>query len=715
MDDVETSDDSISLTSTVNSDKVENYEVERILAEKNSNGVTEYLTAWKGYPETEHLWLPRQNFDQDDTFIDWTNTQKRVANGLEKPFDVRAWQKRCKAVRLATKLRKERRQLKRLRLSRQNESPSGLREQGGSIQRSGSGSAPKRSDKRIKRRSVHQDSPPSSSTSGPASSSGSEDSDRPLISRQESETFTPNPKWTQAETVALEEGLRTLKGPRWRELLGLYGRKGKINRDLGDRTPGDLYDKAKTMCQEFLDSGREPPEYLKPFSNPASSKGPQTSTPNVCPENGPRANEPLSTSTITRVESHKSVIPTTADSAQPEITHTNVPQNSESMRGEKARNTWSGTARAPTARPSVSNRPRSEAVENRSNQPGSMNLKPKHGQIEPKKPSSTGDVTAAWNAEPKKRKSNNWATENADPVEGQPTKRNYSLSVQNKIFKSRRDGGPPDPNRLIFIDPKTGKAPTKVSTPSAPVTLSRTPLQPQEKPTTREAEGRQAQEVGGAMTGSTTEPDPLPQVIEQSHKTKSDEQRVLDREKQIPTTSESVLKATTGDTTDGPSNMDKPMPTGPASSHPDPPLNAPLGPKDETKRLATMFLQDYSTPSVASRHPSNEAVINTNRSYSSGNPSHFTLRAFPRQEDQLELFRQPQQNLVIGDIKLGEDNSERIKVKLVGFSSEVRRLLLTTKLQPRELDLIFRSVCLASEYKAYFPAVSPLNLYSDTH
>ncbi len=282
--DSEISDDSISLTSTVITNNEGDYEVECILAERNkSKGTMEYLTAWKDYPETAHTWEPRENFYENDVFCEWANTKKRVAKGLEKPFDVKAWEKRCKAIEKETDRRMERRRIKKLRLIKHDEIASGLGKQDANIESSGSNSAPKRADKHIKRRSVHQDSPPSSSTSSPPSDSVSEDSDRPLVSRQESDMFEPDPEWTQAETVALEEGLQILKGPRWRELLSLFGRNGTQNQVLKNKAPSDLYDKAKSVRQEFIDSGREPPEYLKSFSKPTSSQGSRTATPNTAP------------------------------------------------------------------------------------------------------------------------------------------------------------------------------------------------------------------------------------------------------------------------------------------------------------------------------------------------------------------------------------------------------------------------------------------------
>ncbi|KAM0805309.1 hypothetical protein BDR22DRAFT_798774, partial [Usnea florida] len=115
----EVSEDTISLTSTAPSANLESYEVECILAERRMKGVKggkEYLTAWKDYPEQDYLWEPRENFNEDEVFNDWEMTKIRIAKGIEKPFDVKAWMKRCKAITNQTLLRKQRRRLKRQRL-----------------------------------------------------------------------------------------------------------------------------------------------------------------------------------------------------------------------------------------------------------------------------------------------------------------------------------------------------------------------------------------------------------------------------------------------------------------------------------------------------------------------------------------------------------------------------------------------------------------------
>lgn len=838
----ETSDeDSISLTSTVSSAKTERYEVQCIVAERKTKGAMEYLTAWKDYPEHRHTWEPRECFFEDDVFSEWTRTKMRISRGLEKPFDVKAWKKRCKSLEKETLLRRKRRRDKKLRLGNHEDLTSEPEKQDANIESSGSDPSPRPSEKRIKRRSVHQDAPPSSSVSELFSSSSSEDSDRPLMSRQESEVSIPLSKWTQAETIALEEGLRSLKGPRWKELLSLYGRNGTMSQVLKDNTPSDLYDKAKSVRQEFVDSGREPPEYLKPFSKSASSRGSGTATPTIYSESkvqsgatskkssrstsvdsmmaklhdkqlaqeersrekfrpqqntnstknmqsvrgsknsvsGRKSKAPRApaqkvemvagkkslpeNSTATLPRSHpENTVPNTkaiieaksntrndasqgrpqkgvpqtkelsktsgilqterqsgklASSTEETAKHTidatthsehsrqNISKDSKNLREETARTTWSGTARAPTSRPSVSKVSRLGAVgSGPARSLKSSKLKPKLGQIEPKKPVVVRNVTAAWNAEPKKRKSNNWATTNVDPANGQAPKRNYRLSVQNKIYKGRRDGRAPDPNRLLFLDPKTGKAPTTVLAPSPTAMLSKTPLQlHQQELAAREAEERRGQEAEDIMHVNTGQADPPQGSIDQHLGKGAGDQKVSDTSGTTSNSSALAFKTTASDMTNVPASIDSLASPPLASPNHVTPLDIPLGPRIQTKRTATMSLQDYTKRSTPTTHLSDEATVNPHLN----DPRKLTLRNYPSLEYKSDIFNRPDPNVVIGDIKLGKDDQENKLVKFVGFGFETHRLLLSIRSMPRTMHFVLEAVCQASEYQVYFPAVSP--------
>ena len=850
----EVSEDSISLTSTAPSANLESYEVECILAERRVKGVKggkEYLTAWKDYPEQDYLWEPRENFNEDEVFNDWEMTKIRIAKGTEKPFDVKAWMKRCKAIRNQTRLRKQRRRLKRQRLSIRDQQTLMPVEKGANVESSGQEHASRQPDKQIKRRSVHQDPPPSSSISGPSSilSSSSnpvsEDSDRPLVPRHKSEIFTTSSRWTQAETIALEEGLRTL-GTSWKDVLSSYGRNGTVSQILKDKSPGDLYDKAKSVRQEFVDSGREPPEYLlKPFSMSASSKGSKTATPDLYSqsrgqsraaskessrstsadslmaelkekqrtreakkqdartinltddlvitkrrgaesdnakktasrepkahkgsqiharkfgatakkaklEETPRITEPKlhaqdapshPKTTIEATESSKDdslngrlqrdgtrprepsrvsgppppkqqpVTPRPEERVsnaviQPNASGTNVLEGKRVAPKDTTSNAWSGTARAPMA-PAPKPAP-PEAAGSGSIRTSSLKLKPKLGQTEPKKSSVPSDITATWNAEPKRRKSSNWATSNADPVDGQVGKRNYKLAVQNRIHKSRREGRAPDPNALIFIDPKTGKAPATVPAPSPTAMVSRTPLELYlQELATKEAEDRQAKEVEEAMLVDLSEPDRPKNSKDKNSDREVDEQGISEIDRLSIDTSAPAPRPEAGGITDSPPQMDSPSVAPSASSHPGITPNTPKGPRKDKDRVATTSLQDSLGRSTSSTSLFTNANTNTHRPSFPDDLSRFTLRSFPSQEQKDELSKKIDSNIVIGDIRFGKDDDESVHVKLVGFSFEVKKLILTIKVFPRTVEFRFENCCLASEYQAYFPAVSPLCL-----
>ena len=121
-----------------------------------------------------------------------------------------------------------------------------------------------------------------------------------------------------------------------------------------------------------------------------------------------------------------------------------------------------------------------------------------------------------------------------------------------------------------------------------------------------------------------------------------------------------------------------------------------------------MSLQDYLGRSTSSTNLFINANIESQGPSAPDDFSRFTLRSLPSQEQKDELFRELDNNLVIGDIKLGNGDEESIHVKLVGFSFEIKKLILTVKSFPRTVEFCFENVCLASEYQAYFPAVSPL-------
>lgn len=56
----------------------EDFEVERILAEKTIDGCDKFLVKWKGYPDHECTWEPAENFNFPETLQLW---KKQKMNG----------------------------------------------------------------------------------------------------------------------------------------------------------------------------------------------------------------------------------------------------------------------------------------------------------------------------------------------------------------------------------------------------------------------------------------------------------------------------------------------------------------------------------------------------------------------------------------------------------------------------------------------------------
>ncbi|KAK9465707.1 telomere repeat binding factor-domain-containing protein [Lipomyces arxii] len=69
--------------------------------------------------------------------------------------------------------------------------------------------------------------------------------------------------WTKEEETALMNGLDEVKGPKWSQILEMYGPGGRISEVLKDRNQVQLKDKARNLKLFFLKSGLEVPYYWK--------------------------------------------------------------------------------------------------------------------------------------------------------------------------------------------------------------------------------------------------------------------------------------------------------------------------------------------------------------------------------------------------------------------------------------------------------------------
>ncbi|KAK9317704.1 telomere repeat binding factor-domain-containing protein [Lipomyces starkeyi] len=79
--------------------------------------------------------------------------------------------------------------------------------------------------------------------------------------------------WTKEEETALMQGLDEVKGPRWSQILEMYGAGGRISEVLKDRNQVQLKDKARNLKLFFLKSGLQVPYYLKFVTGELKSRG----------------------------------------------------------------------------------------------------------------------------------------------------------------------------------------------------------------------------------------------------------------------------------------------------------------------------------------------------------------------------------------------------------------------------------------------------------
>ncbi|KAL2017283.1 hypothetical protein VTK56DRAFT_2352 [Thermocarpiscus australiensis] len=113
----ESDDDAISLTSTVSArhDSDEEFEVENILAEQESDGMTYYLVEWTGFPLHECTWEPETGLGADLKSM-WEENKAKHAIGELEPFDVRKFYDALRKVQEAKDERHRRRNAKRKKL-----------------------------------------------------------------------------------------------------------------------------------------------------------------------------------------------------------------------------------------------------------------------------------------------------------------------------------------------------------------------------------------------------------------------------------------------------------------------------------------------------------------------------------------------------------------------------------------------------------------------
>ena len=99
---------------------------------------------------------------------------------------------------------------------------------------------------------------------------------------------TSNPSqrraWTTEEETSLMAGLDRVKGPKWSQILGMFGPGGSINEVLKDRNQVQLKDKARNLKLFFLKSGIEVPYYLQFVTGEMKTRAPARAAKNDAKE-----------------------------------------------------------------------------------------------------------------------------------------------------------------------------------------------------------------------------------------------------------------------------------------------------------------------------------------------------------------------------------------------------------------------------------------------
>lgn len=255
-----TDDDSISITSTLASDQYEEYVVEGIIAERDNDGIMEYLVRWEGYPDERCTWEPRSSFQDESTMLDWETQKMRVSRGYAQPCDVEALLNRVEKWIVSTNQRTARRRAKRLRLglpvtpieTNVDEEDSEEKSEQSSVEEEYDLESP-----------VGETSFKSKTAS--LSSSREKSGSKEKLSSS-SRSIAPVAKmaqnWTEEEEKALVDGLHRLKGPHFQLILDLHGPAGTVSQVLKEKSVPELQEKTQKLCEECQELGMETPSYL---------------------------------------------------------------------------------------------------------------------------------------------------------------------------------------------------------------------------------------------------------------------------------------------------------------------------------------------------------------------------------------------------------------------------------------------------------------------
>lgn len=721
--------DAASVTSTISEEDETHYALDGgILAERVSDGAMQYLVKWEGYDESYNTWEPEDNFDTTDTLKEWQEKKMRVTRGLTPEFDLLAFERRVQALREAFDEERRRMREKRRRL--------------GVVV----------SDTSSSEDGEYEDEPPSPEMEGPpkerprrpssAHGDAHDVQDEEAITKMTERESTTSRTWTDQERRALEAGMIRANGPDWNKILLWFGPDGSINSDLKYKDKSDLQKMALKIKREFISAEREPPDWLGSVCDYKLKKANRRAQV-VRPPTGsarqvsrlPKETLRGSESTMTReVSMRSSTPPIPRTSAGYRGTAQSKPivskSNSESRRSSNVDNseTRKSASKAPVSRIDQSAGTRKPDVANAVNtsstatHPVRNSMAPQAGHLVPK---------------PQPFFVNKPVPHRATALRGGGG--HSDVRVRKAFYKTpgslwhenkrRRIEPTPNLDNLVFLDPKTGRNPRRLSQYSrpnqAPDDLSQVrnreerQQQQQQQPLEIETDRQQNQQVAVPICDVPRLPpneylDPSRDTIEESL----------------------FLPESNGSSTVG--SPTKPSNTEGVASPKTMAFSPSLG-TDVVKHGQIVSKITRSLPFESNVHPSNESralpfdtesskvqsissLIATGAGRQLTTPSvggpfgadgrnqmspPFRLSDRPSDFAKRKLFQyRVRQFLVKGELKLGDQGSDLAAVRLQEFDRPLQQRLLTIKKSYTECHYDLRRRCTAIEYQSLFPCVS---------
>ena len=754
-------DDSISLTSTIISDgDGKDYEVDCILAEFETDGVMSYLTKWDGYPIEVCTWQLKESFNPKenghDVFKEWQERKMRISRGYEKALNIEAWEETVRKLEQATRDRRKRRERKKARLNQDVDALSSDPEDQGDNSARRNGRKTKDPSSLTSDSEGHETQPPLAENSTPVSNkafwTGTEQqvflkalqdasgpfwkqilgwyghrgtisqdlSDKTIFDMQRQlqvlrqeflDAGREPPMYMKATISRTDPGKSTevqLQKRRQMKVASLRESDSSDGKTSTDSMMEEIKETKKSQAMKEKGTIRKAPQATESSETPAKKVRPGTikeepSNPSRVSDISHNGNQSRKPHNLIHKPEGTRKMPspkTTTNSSILENTHSESTLQ-PTFKAEPTKISYTGTARQPPKATQVSESSDTTRIGVSTSGPARFSAPRSRARVERpilKAKVSGVDVLANWSGESKVKRSRTLPTTNATAGTDQPLKTFKTLGRRNNIQKWRRNEPDPNPANLVFIDRKTGKAPT-----TADAITGSLPKAPFEKYQAGfpEEEARVQQSIDHEETENYNEI------------TKDDEYLPMyDAERSLDNTSGSNRDTAADRSPAGtPVSETAPQYSPPPPAIPVLPVNTPTGPRiDPSRPSQHLFHRSPSDPSLLTMREVNITAPSSARGQSHPDSGAVVLKGNPTQLERDALFQQAENCLVMGIFVIGPQLKNIGKMKLAGFDRHVQRLLLTVKdsNNPKRLAFEFKDICSVTDYQSHWHNVSIL-------